>query len=93
MPNLCYNLLNQRQLVRRMMDVGLPLQGSRNEMIRRHREFTLQFNAALDSSRPKTPQQVVQHILREEGNSKQKGALHPTFFFAHGPSLQKNHVH
>lgn len=54
MAKLVYNLLSMQELRRRLKECHLPTQGSREQLVRRHQDFTHMYNAQCDSLTPKT---------------------------------------
>ena len=42
------------EIKRRLSEVGLPTQGDRRALIRRHQEFTLLYNTQCDALEPKS---------------------------------------
>ncbi|KAM8930415.1 E3 ubiquitin-protein ligase RAD18 [Pelodytes ibericus] len=54
MAKVVYNLLPDRDLRKRLKEVGLSTLGSKQQMIRRHQEFILMYNAQCDSLDPKS---------------------------------------
>uniref|UniRef100_A0AAX7TSN7 RING-type E3 ubiquitin transferase n=1 Tax=Astatotilapia calliptera TaxID=8154 RepID=A0AAX7TSN7_ASTCA len=57
MPKLVYNLLSVQELKRRLKECHLPLQGSRDQLIKRHQDFVYLYNAQCDSLNPKSGKQ------------------------------------
>ncbi|NWI12576.1 RAD18 ligase, partial [Crypturellus soui] len=53
MSKVVYNLLSDRDLRRRLKAQGLSAQGSRQQLVRRHQEFVLMYNAQCDALSPK----------------------------------------
>nr|XP_033781996.1 E3 ubiquitin-protein ligase RAD18 isoform X2 [Geotrypetes seraphini] len=62
MAKVVYNLLTIRDLRKKLKDVGLPAQGSRQQLIRRHQEFVHMYNAQCDSLNPKSAAEIVKEI-------------------------------
>ncbi|KAG0285600.1 E3 ubiquitin-protein ligase rad18, partial [Linnemannia gamsii] len=52
-PKLTYSLLNDKQLRKKLQELGLPMNGDKTLMAKRHAEYTTIFNANCDSTRPK----------------------------------------
>ncbi|XP_056380965.1 E3 ubiquitin-protein ligase RAD18 isoform X3 [Hyla sarda] len=67
-----YNLLSERDLRKRLKEVGLSTHGSKKQMIRRHQEFVHMYNAQCDSLHPKSAAEIVSEI---EKNEKIRSAL------------------
>ncbi|KAG0373950.1 E3 ubiquitin-protein ligase rad18 [Mortierella sp. AD032] len=53
-PKLTYSVLNDKQLRKKLQELGLPTNGDKTLMQKRHAEYTTIFNANCDSSRPKS---------------------------------------
>ncbi|XP_040263135.1 E3 ubiquitin-protein ligase RAD18 [Bufo bufo] len=66
MAKVVYNLLSERDLRKRLKEVGLPTQGSKQQMIRRHQELVLMYNAQGDSLHPKSVEEIVCEIEKNE---------------------------
>lgn len=54
MGKLVYNLLSMPELKRRLKECHLSLQGSRDQLIKRHQTFVHIYNAECDSLNPKS---------------------------------------
>lgn len=54
MGKLVYNLLSLQELKRRLKECHLSVLGSRDQLIKRHREFVHVYNAQCDSLNPKS---------------------------------------
>ena len=54
MAKLVYNLMSDKELRKRLKEIGLPCQGDRQAMIKRHHEFTLIYNTQCDSENPQS---------------------------------------
>ncbi|XP_075687972.1 E3 ubiquitin-protein ligase RAD18 isoform X2 [Rhinoderma darwinii] len=72
MAKVVYNLLSERDLRKRLKEIGLSTQGSKQLMIRRHQEFVHMYNAQCDSLSPKSAAEIVSEI---EKNEKIRSAL------------------
>ncbi|XP_069592307.1 E3 ubiquitin-protein ligase RAD18 isoform X1 [Ranitomeya imitator] len=72
MAKVVYNLLSERDLKKRLKEVGLSTQGSKQQMVRRHQEFLHMYNAQCDSLNPKSAAEIVSEI---EKNEKVRSAL------------------
>ena len=56
LPKLVYHIMKDRPLKKLLADVGLGTNGRREQLIERHKEFTLRVNASIDSGhRPNLP--------------------------------------
>uniref|UniRef100_A0A8C5Q2L8 RING-type E3 ubiquitin transferase n=1 Tax=Leptobrachium leishanense TaxID=445787 RepID=A0A8C5Q2L8_9ANUR len=72
MAKVVYNLLSERDLRKRLKEVGLSTHGSKQQMTRRHQEFVQTYNAQCDSLDPKSAAEIVCEI---ENNEKIRCAL------------------
>ncbi|NXX46778.1 RAD18 ligase, partial [Tricholaema leucomelas] len=54
LAKVVYNLLSERDLKKKLKAQGLSARGSRQQLIRRHQEFTHMYNAQCDSLHPKS---------------------------------------
>ena len=63
LPKLVYHIMKDKALKKLMSDAGLMTTGRREQMIARHKEFTLRVNAAIDSGH----QPNLAAIAREVG--------------------------
>lgn len=58
MAKLVYNLLSMQELKRRLKECHLSMQGSRDQLIKRHQNFVHIYNAQCDSLNPKSGKNV-----------------------------------
>ncbi|KAM9361851.1 E3 ubiquitin-protein ligase RAD18 [Symphorus nematophorus] len=72
MGKLVYNLLSLQELKRRLKECHLSVQGSRDQLIKRHREFVHIYNAQCDSLNPKSAEEIAKEV---EANEKIKNQL------------------
>uniref|UniRef100_A0A3P8UL02 RING-type E3 ubiquitin transferase n=1 Tax=Cynoglossus semilaevis TaxID=244447 RepID=A0A3P8UL02_CYNSE len=72
MSKLVYNLLSTAELKRRLKECHLSVQGSRDQMIKRHKEFVHVYNAQCDSLNPKSAEEIAKEV---ETNEKIKNQL------------------
>uniref|UniRef100_UPI0037E834CF E3 ubiquitin-protein ligase RAD18 n=1 Tax=Semicossyphus pulcher TaxID=241346 RepID=UPI0037E834CF len=72
MGKVVYNLLSLQELKRRLKECHLSMQGSRDHMIKRHREFVQIYNAQCDALNPKSAQDIAKEV---EANEKMKNQL------------------
>ncbi len=54
MPKLLYTLITVPKLKKMLKECHLSAQGSREQLVRRHQEFTHIYNAQCDSNNPKS---------------------------------------
>ncbi|KAG0030149.1 E3 ubiquitin-protein ligase rad18 [Podila clonocystis] len=58
LPKLTYSVLNDKQLRKKLQELGLPTHGDKQLMQKRHAEYLTLFNANCDSTRPQTIAQL-----------------------------------
>lgn len=66
LPSLTYGILKDRQLQSRIASLGIPATGSRDLLIRRHKEWLNLWNANCDSSHPKSKQELLRQLASWE---------------------------
>ncbi|XP_028262633.1 E3 ubiquitin-protein ligase RAD18 [Parambassis ranga] len=72
MGKLVYNLLSMQELKRKLKDCHLSMQGSRDQLIKRHQEFVHLYNAQCDSLNPKSAEDIAKEV---EANEKIRNQL------------------
>ncbi|XP_068598964.1 E3 ubiquitin-protein ligase RAD18 [Brachionichthys hirsutus] len=72
MGKLVYNLLSLQELRRRMKECHLSVKGSRDQLIKRHRDFVHTYNAQGDSLNPKSVEDIAREV---EANEKSRNQL------------------
>ncbi|KAM9859796.1 E3 ubiquitin-protein ligase RAD18 [Aulostomus maculatus] len=72
MAKVVYNLLSLQELKRRLKECHLSVQGSREQMIKRHKEFFHLYNAQCDSLNPKSAEEIAKEV---EANEKMRNQL------------------
>ncbi|KAF9195891.1 E3 ubiquitin-protein ligase rad18 [Haplosporangium sp. Z 11] len=58
-PKLTYSVLNDKQLRKKLQELGLPSHGDKQLMQKRHAEYVTIYNANCDSTRPQTTAQLM----------------------------------
>ncbi|KAF9110234.1 E3 ubiquitin-protein ligase rad18 [Mortierella sp. AM989] len=58
-PKLTYSVLNDKQLRKKLQELGLASHGDKQLMQKRHAEYVTIFNANCDATRPQTPAQLM----------------------------------
>ncbi|XP_063797332.1 E3 ubiquitin-protein ligase RAD18 isoform X2 [Pseudophryne corroboree] len=66
MAKVVYNLLSERDLRKRLKEVGLSTHGSKQQLTRRHQEFVHLFNSQCDALNPKSAAEIVSEIEENE---------------------------
>ncbi|KAF9573131.1 E3 ubiquitin-protein ligase rad18 [Mortierella alpina] len=58
-PKLTYSVLNDKQLRKKLQELGLPSHGDKQQMMKRHAEYVTIFNANCDASRPRPVSELM----------------------------------
>uniref|UniRef100_A0A452DWR6 RING-type E3 ubiquitin transferase n=1 Tax=Capra hircus TaxID=9925 RepID=A0A452DWR6_CAPHI len=66
LPKIVYNLLSDRDLKKKLKQLGLSVQGNKQQLIKRHQEFVHMYNAQCDALHPKSAAEIVQEIENME---------------------------
>ncbi|NXG45796.1 RAD18 ligase, partial [Psilopogon haemacephalus] len=66
LAKVVYNLLSERDLKKKLKAQGLSARGSRQQLIRRHQEFTHMYNAQCDSLHPKSVAEIIRELEKNE---------------------------
>ncbi|XP_058534377.1 E3 ubiquitin-protein ligase RAD18 isoform X2 [Ochotona princeps] len=66
LPKTVYNLLSDRDLKKKLKQHGLSIQGSKQQLIKRHQEFVHMYNAQCDALHPKSAAEIVQELENME---------------------------
>ncbi len=64
MQTLCYDVLSLKQLKEHLKKLSLPTDGDKPTLVKRHREFVLQYNVNLD--KPISDEEIRQRVLENE---------------------------
>nr|XP_057911667.1 E3 ubiquitin-protein ligase RAD18 isoform X2 [Doryrhamphus excisus] len=72
MGKLVYNLMSLLELKRRLKECQLSVHGSRDQLIKRHKEFVHIYNAQCDSLNPKSAADIAKDV---EANEKIRNQL------------------
>ncbi|KAL7891505.1 hypothetical protein AOLI_G00009810 [Acnodon oligacanthus] len=80
MAKVVYTLLTMAELKRRLRECHLPTQGSRDQLIRRHQEFTHIYNAQCDALNPRSSEDIAKEVennekIRNQLDTKSKPAI------------------
>ncbi|KAK7493595.1 hypothetical protein BaRGS_00015107 [Batillaria attramentaria] len=70
LPKLVYNLMPDKDIRRRLKELGLSTQGDRQTLIKRHHEFTLFHNADCDSVTPRPVSDLLKEFEDAQGLQK-----------------------
>ncbi|CAJ1050993.1 E3 ubiquitin-protein ligase RAD18 [Xyrichtys novacula] len=95
MGKVVYNLLSMQELKRRMKECHLSTQGTREQMIKRHREFVQTYNAQCDSLNPKSAEDIAKEVEANEKIKNQlQGKAKPVMVFSKNQSeVEIDQVH
>ncbi|KAM4740233.1 E3 ubiquitin-protein ligase RAD18 isoform 2-T2 [Anableps anableps] len=72
MAKLVYNLLSVQELKKRLKECHLSMQGSRDQLIKRHQEFIHLYNSQCDSLNPKSVKEIAREV---EANEKMRNQM------------------
>ncbi|XP_026069196.1 E3 ubiquitin-protein ligase RAD18-like isoform X1 [Carassius auratus] len=72
MPKLLYTLISVPKLKKMLKECHLSAQGSREQLVRRHQEFTQIYNAQCDALKPKSAGEIAKEV---EDNERLKNQL------------------
>ncbi|XP_042360222.1 E3 ubiquitin-protein ligase RAD18 [Plectropomus leopardus] len=87
MAKLVYNLLSMQELKRRLKECHLSMQGSRDQLIKRHQEFVHVYNAQCDSLNPKSAEDIAKELeANEKIRNQLQGKSKPVMVFAKNQS-------
>ncbi|XP_060925914.1 E3 ubiquitin-protein ligase RAD18 [Limanda limanda] len=86
MSKLVYNLLSMQELKRRLKESHLSMQGSRDQLIKRHKDFVHIYNAQCDALNPQSAEDIAKEVeTNEKMRNQLKGKTKPVMVFT------KNH--
>jgi hypothetical protein len=75
MPKKVYHLLKPAAIKDLCVAVGLPVTGTKDQLIRRHKEFVERYNAQCDSARPMSRQEIADAVMRDEAGSRKRATV------------------
>ncbi|XP_077430341.1 E3 ubiquitin-protein ligase RAD18 isoform X4 [Vanacampus margaritifer] len=95
MGKLVYNLLSLQELKRKLKECHLLVKGSRDEMMKRHKEFVHIYNAQCDSLNPKSVEEIAKEVEAAERVKNQlQDKVKPVMVFSKNHSEEEiNEVH
>ncbi|XP_072539206.1 E3 ubiquitin-protein ligase RAD18 isoform X2 [Salminus brasiliensis] len=95
MAKLVYTLLTMAELKRRLRECHLSTQGSREQLIRRHQEFTHIFNAQCDALNPRSGEDIAREVENNEKARNQLGSTSkPTITITKNQTAEEiEHLH
>ncbi|KAK3824890.1 MAG: hypothetical protein J3Q66DRAFT_97266 [Benniella sp.] len=70
-PKLAYSVLTEKQLRKKLQELGLATNGDKQLMMKRHAEYVTIFNANCDATRPQTTAQLMKAMERWERINEQ----------------------
>lgn len=62
LPELSYSLFNETKLAKKLRELGIPSAGSKQLMVKRHKEWVNIWNANCDSNRPRGKRELLQEL-------------------------------
>nr|XP_046239783.1 E3 ubiquitin-protein ligase RAD18 isoform X2 [Scatophagus argus] len=87
MGKVVYNLLSLQELKRRLKECHLSMQGSRDQLIKRHQEFVHMYNAQCDSLNPKSGEDIAKEVeANEKIRNQLQGKAKPVMVFSKNQS-------
>uniref|UniRef100_A0A1A8M7X9 RING-type E3 ubiquitin transferase n=1 Tax=Nothobranchius pienaari TaxID=704102 RepID=A0A1A8M7X9_9TELE len=89
MAKLVYNLLSIQELKRRLKENHLSVQGSRDQLIKRHRDFVLLYNSQCDSLNPKSAEEIAKEVEASEKKRNLHGKTKPVLVFSKNQSEEE----
>lgn len=83
LAKVVYNLLSTQELKRRLKQCHLSVQGSRDQLVKRHQEFVHIYNAQCDSLNPKSAEAIAKEVEASEKIRNQlTGKAKPVLVFS-----------
>lgn len=67
-----YHLLKDSQIKSKLLELSLPVVGTREELIKRHSEYVLLHNSEIDSSAPRAPAELRRMLMAQEKKKRLK---------------------
>ncbi|XP_078065531.1 E3 ubiquitin-protein ligase RAD18 isoform X1 [Mustelus asterias] len=71
LPKLVYNLISERDLRKKLKECGLPTQGCKAQLVKRHQAFVQMYNSQCDSLNPRSALEIAREIERNEKTQAQ----------------------
>ncbi|KAK2142937.1 hypothetical protein LSH36_895g00026 [Paralvinella palmiformis] len=72
LPKYVYSLMKDKELRKKMAELGLPTDGDRQTLIKRHQELILRYNAKCDSLNPKSVKRHKSQFARLISETKER---------------------
>ncbi|XP_065937906.1 micronuclear linker histone polyprotein [Magallana gigas] len=66
MAKLVYNLMSERDIKKKLKEVGLSTAGDKKTLVRRHHDFVMLYNSECDALKPKSVQEIVKEVEKTE---------------------------
>uniref|UniRef100_A0A667XL54 RING-type E3 ubiquitin transferase n=2 Tax=Myripristis murdjan TaxID=586833 RepID=A0A667XL54_9TELE len=87
MGKLVYNLLSQQELKKKLKECHLSVQGTRDQMIKRHQEFVHIYNSQCDSLNPRSAEDIAKDVeANEKTRNELQGKAKPVMVFSKNQS-------
>ncbi|XP_022791441.1 E3 ubiquitin-protein ligase RAD18-like isoform X2 [Stylophora pistillata] len=90
LPKLVYNVMSDKELLRRLKEWNLSTKGNRSTLIKRHQEFVMLYNSQCDSERPMTAAQIVREVEKNELTKEREAASVAEASTSHSIHFTKN---
>ncbi|XP_076824296.1 E3 ubiquitin-protein ligase RAD18-like isoform X1 [Clavelina lepadiformis] len=72
---LAYNMLSLRGLQRKLREIGLPADGDKLELKRRHQEFLIKYQAEQDKLQPRRISILIEELIQEDERRRASEAV------------------
>nr|XP_022299381.1 glutamic acid-rich protein-like [Crassostrea virginica] len=66
MAKLVYNLMSERDIKKKLKELGLSTAGDKKTLIRRHHDFVMLYNSECDSFKPRSVPEIVKEVEKME---------------------------
>ncbi|RMX41069.1 hypothetical protein pdam_00003304 [Pocillopora damicornis] len=90
LPKLVYNVMSDKELLKRLKEWNLSTKGNRTTLIKRHQEFVMLYNSQCDSEKPMTAAQIVREVEKAELTKEREAASVAEAPTSHGVHFTKD---
>lgn len=90
LPKLVYNVMSDKELLKRLKEWNLSTKGNRTTLIKRHQEFVMLYNSQCDSEKPMTAAQIVREVEKAELTKEREAASVAEAPTSHGVYFTKD---
>lgn len=70
LPKMCYNIMKDQELRKRLRELGLSAVGDKNTLINRHKKYTILYNSECDAVEPRSIEDLRIQFEQEEAESR-----------------------